>query len=78
LQLESELVEWALKIKDAGLVLTRKMIRDKASEFSNELSIDGESSSKKVSLSKGWLDKFVKRHEEIKDYLTSQKGKKGL
>lgn len=74
LKLENDLVEWALKIKDAGVILTRKMIRDKATKLYHEDS----TSTKKVNLSKGWLDKFVKRHEDIKEYLTSQKGKKGL
>lgn len=77
LQFETQLVEWALSIKNSGKTLTRKMVKDKASMIIKELILSGESSLKKFNLSKGWLDKFVRRHEEIRDYLTSQKGKKG-
>ena len=76
LRFETELVDWALSIKVTGEVLTRKMIKDKAVELINMFVKDGESSLKKINLSKGWLDKFIKRHQEIRDYLTSQKGKK--
>lgn len=76
-RLETELVDWAASIKASGKVLTRKMIKDKAAALIKALIKDGEISLRKVRLSKGWLDKFVKRHEEIKEYLTSQKGKKG-
>lgn len=76
LQFESQLVDWASEMKNSGDVLTRKMIKDKAGEIINELIEQGEKSLKKVRLSKGWLDKFVKRHENIREYLTSQKGKK--
>lgn len=73
LRLEMQLVKWAMQIKANSELLTRKMIKDKANELSKE-----DKNSSKTNLSKGWLDKFVKRHEEIKVYLTSQKGKKGL
>ena len=83
LHFESMLVEWACRIKLSGEMLTRKMIKDKATQIKEELTgTDKEklsvNSLKKVNLSKGWLDKFIKRHQEIKDYLTSQKGRKGL
>ena len=77
-KLEAKLVEWALSVKSSSGLLTRKMIQDKGSEFIHQLTLEGDKSVEKVRLSKGWLDKFVKRHEDIKQYLTSQKGKKGL
>jgi len=77
LQLESELVDWATKIKESNHLLTRKMIREKASRIIKELVEAGDASLKKIRLSKGWLDKFVRRHQVISDYITSQKGKKG-
>lgn len=77
LQFETQLVEWAIHTKNSGKILTRKMLKDRASLIIKELILAGESSLRKFNLSKGWLDKFVKRHEEIKEYLTSQKGKKG-
>jgi hypothetical protein len=73
LNLELQLVKWAMEHKSTGQMLTRKMIKDMAIEMSQE-----EGNSTTTNLSKGWLDKFVKRHEEIKIYLTSQKGRKGL
>jgi hypothetical protein len=73
LNLELKLIKWAMEHKSSGKILTRKMIKDMAFEMSEE---EGKSSA--TNLSKGWLDKFVKRHEEIKVYLTSQKGRKGL
>lgn len=77
LNFENLLAEWSLKVKDQSNLLTRKMIKDKAEELIKELIAEGDLSLRKIRLSKGWLDKFVKRHVEIKDYLTSQKGKKG-
>lgn len=77
LQFETKLVEWAMEIKEMDQILTRKMVKDKAGEFIKEFIKQGEVSLRKIRLSKGWLDKFVKRHPEIKEYLTSQKGKKG-
>lgn len=76
LKLESHLVEWSLKIKACGQILTRKMIHNQAAVFQQDLVKQGDKSLEKVRLSKGWLDKFVKRHEDIRSYLTSQKGKK--
>ena len=77
LQLETNLVGWSLEIKEANKLLTRKMISEKATNIIRELSSSGDVSLKKTRLSKGWLDKFVKRHPNIADYITSQKGKKG-
>lgn len=74
---EIKLVEWANSIKFNSSILTRNMLKNKATSIANQLIESGDSSLRKVRLSKGWLDKFVKRHPEIKDYLTSQKGKKG-
>lgn len=73
---EVKLVEWAFSIKSSSSILTRKMIHDQAIDIINQLIEQGENSLRKVRLSKGWLDKFIKRHPDIKDYLTSQKGKK--
>ena len=78
LKLETALANWAMEMKYTGTTLTRKMIQNKAAEIIKNLISQGDSSLEKVRLSKGWLDKFVKRHEEIKEYLTSQKGRKGL
>lgn len=77
LNFENLLVEWSLKFKYEKKVLTRKMIKDKAEILIKELIAEGDVSLRKIRLSKGWLDKFVKRHQEIKEHLTSQKGKKG-
>lgn len=77
-KLESVLVEWALQVKSTGKMLTRKMVQTQAAVFQKDLINQGEKSLEKVRLSKGWLDKFLKRHEEIKCYLTSQKGKKSI
>uniref|UniRef100_A0A7S3J575 HTH CENPB-type domain-containing protein n=1 Tax=Euplotes harpa TaxID=151035 RepID=A0A7S3J575_9SPIT len=74
---ETNLVNWAHLVKSSSKILTRKMLKDKAEQIIKELISQGDRSLKKVRLSKGWLDKFVKRHDEIKGYLTSQKGKKG-
>mmetsp|Transcript_6763 Transcript_6763/g.7693 ORF Transcript_6763/g.7693 Transcript_6763/m.7693 type:complete len:190 (-) Transcript_6763:97-666(-) len=73
---ETKVVNWALQVKAANKILTRKMIKDNATVTVGKLIAQGNSSLKKLSLSKGWLDKFVKRHPEIGEYLTSQKGKR--
>lgn len=73
---EIKLVEWAYSIKSSSSILTRKMIHEEAIRIIEQLIKQGESNLKKVRLSKGWLDKFIKRHPDIKEYLTSQKGKK--
>lgn len=78
LQLETKLIDYAIEIKEAQLILTRSMIKDQASNIITELVDSGDVSLKKIRLSKGWLDKFIKRHEIISNYITSQKGKKGL
>jgi hypothetical protein len=52
------------------------MIKDKAENLIPLLVAEGDNSLKILRLSKGWLDKFIKRHAEIKNYITSQKGKK--
>jgi hypothetical protein len=57
LNLELQLVKWAMEHKSSGEILTRKMIKDMAIQMSEE---EGKSSAS--NLSKGWLDKFVKRH----------------
>ena len=77
LKLETQLVEWSLKIKESNKLLTRKMIKDQASKIIKELILSGDTSLKKIRLSKGWLDKFVRRHPTLAKYITSQKGKKG-
>jgi len=78
LRLETQLVDWATTVKSSSKILTRKMIKDKGAEILQQLTSQGDETVERVRLSKGWLDKFVKRHEDIKNYLTSQKGKKGL
>lgn len=77
LQLETKLVEWALTIRENSQLLTRKMIKDKALNIIKEITSSRDVSLKETRLSKGWLDKFVKRHQSISEYITSQKGKKG-
>jgi hypothetical protein len=78
LQLETQLVNWSTQIKESKKLLTRKMIKDEAQSIISKLIEFGDLSLKKIRLSKGWLDKFVKRHPIISEYITSQKGKKGL
>ena len=73
---EEELALWAIQIKNKNQILTRSMIMDKANKIMNVMIDKNESKLKANRLSKGWLDKFLKRHSEIKGWITSQKGKK--
>ena len=78
LKLETDLVAWAANVRESQQLLTRKMIKEEAARIIRNLIQLGDQSLKKIKMSKGWLDKFVKRHPAIAEYITSQKGKKGL
>ncbi|CAI2370079.1 unnamed protein product [Moneuplotes crassus] len=78
LKLETKLVEWCLQAKSTQKVLSRKMIQRQAIALQKNFIKKGEKSLEKVKFSKGWLDKFVKRHEQIREYVTSQKRKKNM